>query len=226
MILKEVPMCERPREKVKERGVESLTNVELLAILLRTGSKELNVLELAQRILYVIEDITELNDLTIEELMKEKGVGEAKAITIVAAVEIGKRLSQISTKNINFTSPQEVFSYFKPKVNHLKVENLYVVYLDIRGNLIKVKLLTTGTINQTFIDPLEVFKWAYKYSSTMMILVHNHPSGDPTPSMADLKITHELVKKAKLMNMEILDHIIIGITYYSMRQNQNKYKIF
>ena len=209
MILKEVPMCERPREKLLLEGSDKLTNIELLAILLRTGCKDENVLEVAKKVVYLLEDITELSDLTIQELTNIKGIGESKAITILACVELGRRINEYKQNRFNFANPSEIFEYFYPRVKDLKQEHLYVIYLDLKGKTIGIKNLTIGTI-----------------SSTNFILVHNHPSGDPTPSIADIKLTIELVKKSRIINFEVLDHVIIGDEYFSMRKNIKDIKVF
>lgn len=226
MILKEVPMCERPREKLLLEGSDKLTNIELLAILLRTGCKDENVLEVAKKVVYLLEDITELSDLTIQELTNIKGIGESKAITILASVELGRRINEYKQTRFNFANPSEIFEYFYPRVKDLKQEHLYVIYLDLKGKTIGIKNLTIGTISSTLIDANLIFKWAYKLSSTNFILVHNHPSGDSTPSIADIKLTIDLVKKSKIINFEVLDHVIIGDDYFSMRKNIKDVKVF
>lgn len=226
MILKEVPMCERPREKLLQEGSDKLSNIELIAILLRTGCKDENVLDVAKKVVYLLEDITDLSSLTIQELTNIKGIGESKAITILASVELGKRISEHKQNKLSFANPKEIFEYFYPRVKDLKQEHLYVIYLDLKGKVIAVKNLTIGTISSTLIDANLIFKWAYKLSSTNFILVHNHPSGDATPSIADIKLTIDLVKKSKIMNLEVLDHVVIGDDYFSMRKNIKDPKVF
>ena len=226
MILKEVPFCERPREKMLLEGSSKLSNVELLAILLRTGCKDENVLDVAKKVIYLLEDITDLSSLTIQELTNIKGIGKSKAITILASVELGKRISEHKQNKLTFANPSEIFDYFYPRVKDLKQEHLYVIYLDLKGKVIAVKNLTIGTISSTLIDANLIFKWAYKLSSTNFILVHNHPTGDSTPSVADIKLTMELVKKSKVINFEVIDHVIIGETYFSMRKNLKDIKVF
>ena len=162
MILKEVPICERPREKLLLEGSEKLSNIELLAILLRSGNKDEIVLEVAKKVIYLLEDITDLSSLTIQELTNIKGIGESKAITILACVELGKRMNEYKQNKFTFTNPKEIFEYFYPRVKDLKQEHLYVIYLDLKGKVISVKNLTIGTISSTLIDPNLIFKWAYK----------------------------------------------------------------
>lgn len=226
MILKEIPFYERPREKVLNEGIDRLSNVELIAILLRTGSKKQNVLRLSEQLLYKLSNITDFNQITVGELTAIEGIGEAKAITILAAVELGKRMSSISKSQIIIKNGYEAFKYLKNKVQNETEERLFGLYLTAKGGLISAVELTKGTINTTIIDPRLIFKWYYKLSASAVILVHNHPSGDPNPSIQDLKMTEEIVKKAKVLNINILDHVIIGENYYSMLENNKYFNIF
>lgn len=226
MIIKEIPVFERPREKVINQGVHYLSNTELLAILLRTGTKEENVLRLSEKLIYKLSNIKDLNDLTISELTSIKGIGTSKAVTILAAVELGRRIASLNSKDKVLSSSKQVYEYMKNYFLNTKEEHLYGLYLNGKGSLISSVELSKGTINSTLIDPDIIFKWYYKLSASAVILVHNHPSGDATPSVADLKKTDEVVKKAKLLDIRVLDHLIIGKTYYSMRENNNLFNIF
>lgn len=226
MILKEVPSCERPREKALCEGFDKLSNIELLALLIRSGTKDENAIDIAKKIVYCLEDISSLSTMSITELINFKGIGKSKAIEILAAVELGKRININKEKTLSFANPQSIFEYFKPRFNSVEQENLYVIYLDTRGKVTSIKHISAGTHTQTLIDSKSIFKWAYKLNSSSMILVHNHPSGDPTPSIADYKITSELVKQAKIVNFEIIDHVIIGNDYFSMKQHSKLYKVF
>lgn len=226
MIIKEIPIFERPREKVINLGVQYLSNLELIAILLRTGTKDANVLRLSEQLLYKLTNIKDLNDLTITELTEIKGIGPSKAVTILAAVELGKRIVSLNSKDQMLTSSRQVYNYMQNYFLNVKEEHLYGIYLNAKGGLISVIELSKGTLNSTLIDADTIFKWHYKLSSSAIILVHNHPSGDPTPSIPDLKKTEEVIKKAKLLNIHVLDHIIIGKTYYSMRENNKLFNIF
>lgn len=224
MILKELPIAERPRERAIERGVSSLSNVELLAIILRTGSKKYSVLETSHMILSKVSKIQDLNYLSYEELKELEGIGMTKAITILSAIELGKRINQINQEEVSFLEAFEVYNYLKNEVQFLKEEHLYVFYLNNKGKLIDKKLLGIGTLNQTLIDSKVIFKWAYKLSSTAFILVHNHPSGDESPSKPDLKITEIIKKQSNTLGLYFLDHIIIGKYYYSMAKETNIFK--
>lgn len=226
MILKEVPSAFQPREKLLREGTENLSNTELIAILIRCGTKNESVLEVANKVLYLLEDINDMRELTLEELTTIKGIGEVKALTLLAAVELGKRIAVKKEKKISFQGPKDIFDYFYPRLSNETQEILYCIYFDIKGKVIAIRELSLGATSQTMIDGKIIFKWAFKYSSSSIILVHNHPSGDPTPSLADLKITAEIVKQSKVIQIEVLDHIIIGESFYSMKLNNKYYKVF
>lgn len=223
---KEVPYDERPREKAMKYGIQSLSNTEILAIILRTGSKEKNVLEVSQKLLYQIDKISNLKDITINELTNIKGIGKTKAITILASIELGMRIIRNDNELKTYTTPRQVFEYLYPKVKLLNKECLYALYLNTRGGLIQEVLIMQGTVNSSLVDGKDIFKWALKLSATAIILVHNHPSGDPTPSIQDIKSTEKLVQMSKMMDVIILDHIIIGNDYYSMKEESKVFKVF
>ena len=157
---------------------------------------------------------------------KIKGIGKTKAITILASIELGLRVLETSKENTFYTSPEAVFEYFYPKLRLKNKECLYAMYLDVKGQLIKEQLITQGTINSSLMDGKDIFKWGVKLSASAIILVHNHPSGDPTPSLADLKATEKLIQMSKYVDMIILDHIIIGNDFYSMKRSSKLYKLF
>ena len=147
-------------------------------------------------------------------------------ITILSAIELGIRILNEQKDDTKFESSQKVYEYILPKVKNLKEEHLYGLYLNGKGSLIACKLLTKGNINSTIIDGKIVFKWAYKLSASAIILIHNHPSGDPTPSIQDLKYTETIVKQANLNGFILLDHIIIGNGFYSMKKDSKLFKMF
>ncbi len=225
-MLKEVPSYDRPREKAIKYGVKSLSMVELMAIVLRTGSKDENVIELAKKIIYSCDEFRLLNDLSLNELTKIKGIGPTKAITILAAIEMGIRIIASKNEIVFYHNPKEIFDYYYPKVKLLTKEHLYALFLNTKGVLIKEQLITQGTISSSLFDGKDILKWALKLSASAIILVHNHPSGDPTPSMADLKATTGFVNQAKIMEIMVLDHIIIGNDFYSMKANTKIFKVF
>lgn len=219
MILKEIPIYERPRERALDVGVENLSTTELLAIILRTGSKKYSVLETANLILSKSSKIQNLNFLSLEELVEIDGIGITKAITILSAIELGKRINQIEKNDISFFNPIEIYNYMKNELQSLTEERSYALYLNTKGKLIEKKLLTIGTINQTLIDSKIIFKWAYKLSASAFVLIHNHPSKDSTPSKQDLQITKEILKQSKTLGIFFIDHLIIGNDFYSMSQS-------
>ena len=225
-MLKEIPNYDRPREKAIKYGIHSLSNIELLAIILRTGSKSENVIEVAKNFLYSYKNLADINEATLEELTQIKGIGKIKAITLLASIELGLRVLDTKTEIIIYNNPKQVFDAYYPKLNLLKKEYLYAIFLNTKGVLIQDKLITQGTISMSLLDGKDIFKWALKLSSSAIILVHNHPSGDPSPSIADLKATSVFVQQAKLLEILVIDHIIIGNTYYSMKENSKIFKVF
>lgn len=216
-LIKDLPEEEKPREKLKKYGVKNLTDEELIAIILRCGTKNMSVKDLAIKIK---KEFKTLSDLSYVELSKIKGVGEVKAITLLAAIELGIRSTYKEDKNIKLNRPENIYEFFKNKLIHLKQENLMAIFLDNKNKLIAYKTIFIGTINMSVSHPREIFKEAMKNSSVYIILVHNHPSGDPTPSVADLKFTNQVYKTSKIIGIPLLDHIIIGNNkYYSFYDN-------
>ena len=216
-LIKDLPEEEKPREKLKKYGVKNLTDEELIAIILRCGTKNMSVKDLAIKIK---KEFKTLSDLSYIELSKIKGVGEVKAITLLAAIELGIRSTYKEDKNIKLNRPENIYEFFKNKLTHLKQENLMAIFLDNKNKLIAYKTIFIGTINMSVSHPREIFKEAMKNSSVYIILVHNHPSGDPTPSVADLKFTNQVYKTSKIIGIPLLDHIIIGNNkYYSFYDN-------
>ena len=212
-LIKDLTEEEKPREKLKKYGVKNLTDEELIAIILRCGTKNMSVKDLAIKIK---KEFKTLSDLSYIELSKIKGVGEVKAITLLAAIELGIRSTYKEDKNIKLNRPENIYDFFKNKLIHLKQENLMAIFLDNKNKLIAYKTIFIGTINMSVSHPREIFKEAMKNSSVYIILVHNHPSGDPTPSVADLKFTNQVYKTSKIIGIPLLDHIIIGNNkYYS-----------
>lgn len=226
MIIKEIPKNEQPREKLINYGVDAMSNAELLAIILGSGYKENSAIDVANQILYFINNINDLSEITIQELTSIKGVGNIKAMTIIAAVELGKRVFSMKKNQIKFKDANDIFDYFKPIVANFMEEHLYAIYLNAKGYAIEVKEISIGSRSSTLIDEKVIFKWAYKLSSSHFILVHNHPSGDPYPSLNDIKYTESLVKKAKVIDFELVDHVILGNYAFSMRRDLIGTKIF
>lgn len=221
-LIKEMPKEERPRERLITYGVKSLSNEELLAILLRTGRKELSVMELAKDVLYHLESLSDLKRMTVQELLQVNGIKEAKATTIIAAIELGKRLSELKTeKKTKITSALDVYHLLNHDVSHLMQEHFMCLYLNTKAEIIKKETIFIGTINQTLIHPREIYSHAIKISAAAMIFVHNHPTGDSSPSKADLSATELLMESSELMGIDLIDHIIIGNhEYYSIKDRK------
>ena len=173
-----------------------------------------------------INNISELQNLSINEITKIGGIGSAKALMLLAAIELGHRIVTDNSEKLTFPTSKSVYEYMKPKIAKLNEEQLYAIYLDVKGNHIETKMLTKGSVNSTIIDGKLIFKWAYKLSAAAIILVHNHPSGDPTPSIYDIKYTEVVLKQAKLTEFAIIDHIIIGDGYFSMKRECKNFKMF
>ena len=218
--LKEIPKIDRPRERLINFGAESLSNEELLSILLKTGTKDISVKELASTILNKIGEINKLSAMNYHVLSSIPGVGSAKACTLLAVVELSKRITRknASLNNVIIKSADIAFDYFRYIFKDQKQEYFYVIYLDNKKRVIENKLLFKGTLNQSIVHPREVFKSACILSASSIICVHNHPSGDAHPSGEDISMTNKLIELGKMMNVDIVDHIIIGRNqYYSFK---------
>lgn len=211
-MIKELPESERPREKLIEHGVKSLSSNELLSIIISTGSREYSALGLSSRLLFKMpEGVLSLKEASMEEIMQVKGIGEAKAAQILAAVELGSRVVLESTKEKKkIRSPLDVVDYFMADMRKLKKEHFKITMLDTKNHIIGVEEVSVGNLNSSIVHPREVFKAAIKRSSSSIILVHNHPSGDPSPSKEDINITKRLVDCGDILGIRVLDHIIIG----------------
>ncbi len=208
-LIKEMPLSERPRERLLQVGAKNMTDHELIAIVLRTGYKDVSVIDLAKKIQYEYGGIKKIMEMSIDELASIKGIGEAKAIILVAAIELGKRaLSNFSESKI-ITSPNDIFELLRHDMSYLKQEVLVAVYLDTKGHLIEKRDIFVGGLNQSFVHPREVFKYAAKCSAFQIVLAHNHPSGDPEPSFQDIEMTKRMVEAGNVMQIPILDHLII-----------------
>ena len=222
VLIKDIPLNERPRERLINKGVEYLSNEELLAILLKTGTKDYSVKVLANNILKQLDNINSLKDINLQSLIKIKGIGQVKSCEILAAIELGKRLNEKITciNQIKVYSSDSIYEYYKDKLNDKKQEHFYCVYLDTKNHIIKDKLLFIGTINESLIHPREIFKEAYLLSASSVICVHNHPSGNVNPSNNDIIMTKQLQEVGKILGIKVLDHIIIGKdVYFSFNDN-------
>ena len=220
--IKELPKEERPYEKLSLLGVKSLSNEELLAILLKNGYHNTSSKDLATILLTKSNGIIGLSNMGYNELCSIKGIGISKASIILVAFELSNRVETAKTniKKQKLNSSKMVFDYYSKKIGDKKQEYFYVVYLDSAKNIIDDRLLFIGTINYSVVHPREIFKEAYLLSSTAIICVHNHPSGNVFPSREDLKLTEEINNIGNLLGIKLVDHIIIGFKqYYSFLEN-------
>jgi len=219
-LLKDIPVEDRPRERLEKYGPNVLSNYELLAIILRTGYKEVSVLDLSKDVLLKIEKLHKLSEITIAELKGIKGIGKAKAIEIIAAIELGKRINTPLLNEIKLNSARATYLLVKEEMQNLSQEYFMCIYLNSKSEIIEKRILSIGTSNITIFHPRDILKWAIKLSASGIILVHNHPSGDPSPSNADIKVTKEIVNASKLVDIKIVDHIVIGKEkYYSFNES-------
>lgn len=221
--IKKMPISERPREKMVSYGCQSLSNSELLAIILSTGTKDRTAIDLANSVLNMSnEGLRALRDCTIEELSQIKGVGLAKASQIIAAVELGKRIA-LTTKvnNYKIKSPDDVSNLLMEEMRYLKKEVFNILLLNTKHDVIAIENISIGSLNASIVHPREVFNRAVKRSSSAIILAHNHPSGDPKPSGEDINITKRLIEAGTIIGINVLDHIIIGDgVYFSMKEQE------
>jgi DNA repair protein RadC len=213
-LIKDLPLSERPRERLLKYGVASLSIQELIAIVIRTGTKKASALDLAREVVSESDNLVGLLDKTVPELAGIKGMGLAKATTLLAAIELGRRIHDHHEERIKIGSPSDAFMFMKSQFSGLKQEVLYAIYLDLKTNLIAAKKIYIGSLNQSLIHPREVFKYAVKYSAYQLILVHNHPSGDPTPSEEDIAVTRKFLEIGQLMQIMLIDHVVIGDDSY------------
>ena len=212
--------ADRPRERLASLGAQALTNAELIAILLRVGVHGENAVEMGQRLLKCFGGLSGLHRAPLEELMNQHGVGEAKATQIKAAIELGRRLAVESPEErpvIN--SPDDAAELVRYEMSALEQEHLRVLLLDTRNRVLDIVEVYQGSVNTSQVRVGEVFKAAIRRNATAVVIVHNHPSGDPTPSPDDLAVTRACVQAGKLMDVEVLDHLVIGQgRYVSMKE--------
>ncbi len=218
--IKELPEEERPREKLLKYGEKSLSNAELLALIISTGNRRRTAVELSQDILNYFGGLKSLNNLSIEEITQINGIGLAKASQLKAIVELGKRLTRLGNEDKKVVkSPQDVASLLMPELRFLTQEVFKLVLLDVKNQVIAVPQISKGGLSSSIVHPREVFKEAIRRSSAAIVLVHNHPSGIPAPSQDDIKITGRLIETGEIVGIDVLDHIIIGDGIYkSMKE--------
>lgn len=210
LMMKELPETERPREKMLAKGVKALSDAELLAILLRTGTKNMPVNRLAEQLLAKYE-LSGLGSISPQELSKTSGIGLVKAVTVKAAIELGCRMSQKApSERPVIRNPRDAADLMMPELRYQTKEHFVALLLSTKNHVIARAMISVGSLNASIVHPRELFREAISYSAASIILVHNHPSGDPTPSQEDIALTKQLVEAGELLNISILDHVIIG----------------
>lgn len=209
--IKDLPEDIRPRERLLKEGAEALSDIEILAILLRTGSREATALDLASMIMSRFENLRRLLGATVEELGEIKGVGPAKACQIKAALELGRRTAQYSDQPRRvIKTPDDAAALVMEEMRHFDREHFRAILLNTKNQVIGTDKVSVGTLNSSVVHPRELFRNAIKRGAASVILLHNHPSGDPAPSREDKDITHGVMEAGKIIGIEVLDHIIIG----------------
>ncbi|MCR5692178.1 MAG: DNA repair protein RadC [Eubacterium sp.] len=216
--MNELPISEMPYEKCARRGARFLSDAELLAVILRTGSREKNSLELAQELLTCHPTYTGLHGLchmSYQELVKIKGIGKAKAVQILSLMELSKRLLQSARGDrVRLRDPADVAEFFMAEMRDLEKEHLYAAFLDASGNLLHWDVVFVGTIQYALANPREILRLALTYDAAHYVILHNHPSGDPTPSPNDIQVTKKLIEASTAVNIPLADHIVIGHNQY------------
>lgn len=218
--MKELPISERPYEKLKMYGAESLNNSELLAIIIKNGTKEYTALDLAKKVLNLNdnenkEDLSFMQDVSIAEFMQIKGIGEVKAIQLLAVCELVKRINKpLNKKDIKIKDAKDVAKLLMNELKYEKREVVKVILLNSKNIVLKIKNISYGGTNFAMIEPKEILTEAIKLQAPKIIMVHNHPSGDTTPSKADFNITDRVYEAAEILGIKLLDHVIIGENKY------------
>lgn len=224
MKIKDIPELDRPIERLITKGVDSLSNEELIAILLRTGSRCKSAKELAGELISIAGSLKDLSNISYEQLKSINGIGKSKACILLSIFELAKRINMSIDTIINMkaNNPELIFEYYKNLLKDKKQEHFYALYLDTRARVIKDKLLFIGTVNYSVVHPREVFKEAYLAGASSIILLHNHPAGSVMPSSNDIDTTKKLKEIGDLMGIKVIDHIIIGNDkYYSFYENKD-----
>jgi DNA repair protein RadC len=223
--IKELTPAERPRERLLSRGAEALKTSELLAILLRTGHSGASALQVGEQLLHAFGSLESLSRASVQELSKIKGIGPAKAIELRAAFALGARLSRSTAEMRSAETPQDIFQLLGEEMRLLDHESVRVILLNTKLKVLAIEEITRGTLNESLFHPREAFRPAIGRQAYGVVLVHNHPSGDPAPSVADRRITRQMQQAAELLQIRLLDHVIIGApgegraSYFSFKEN-------
>lgn len=217
-LIKELPEYERPRERFKKYGVKSLSNEELLSILMRTGTKEKSVKELSLDILRQV-NFNDLVNINYNSLKNIKGVGEVKAITILSAIELGRRAYSKENLSTQIKSADDAYYLIKDDLEYELQEKFMTIFLDNRHNVLNKQIMFIGTVNNSMVHLRDVFREAVKLNCTSIIIAHNHPGGSISPSYEDIYLTNQFIRIGRIMNINVIDHLIIGKNnYYSLKE--------
>ena len=210
---------EFPYERFESMGPQALTDAELIAIILRTGTVGEDALALAHKVLSLTsgtkQGILALNSIPLEELMQIKGIGKVKAIRLKCVAEICARMQMRHYDAVSFSNPSSIAAYYMERLRHLETEHVYLILTDTKNRFIKEILLSKGSVNMSILPVREIFIEALRYQAVNILLLHNHPSGDATPSMQDIDVTGQILEASRLLNIPLLDHIIIGDNRYT-----------
>lgn len=216
--VKELPLSERPYEKCEKSGAGTLSDAELLAVIIRTGSLNERSIDVAAGVLKFSSThpgLIGLNYMTMKELMSVKGIGRVKAVQLLCIAELAKRMAKVTNEEgLKFSNPETVANYYMQDMRHLSYEKVLLIMLDSKNKIIKDITISSGTVNSSLLSPREIFLLALKYESVNIIILHNHPSGDPTPSKEDINITRRMKEAGNLIGIKLMDHIIIGDNKY------------
>jgi len=211
MRLKDQPASERPRERLAAKGADALSDAELIGILLRTGLKGANAVEIGRQLLQKHGSLQALARASVEDLRKTKGIGRDKAVTLMAAFTLARRMArELGRESPLLDTPDAVANLMREEIRPCHVETFRVILLNTRRRLIEVVKISDGTLDTLLVHARDVFKPAINANAAALILVHNHPSGDPSPSEADIKVTRDLIRAGQLLKIEVLDHVVIG----------------
>ncbi len=221
--MKQLPVTEKPYEKCIRKGASSLSDAELLAVILKTGTKGKTSLMLARELLQthpVYEGLMGLHHLSMHQLLEVKGMGTVKTVQLMCLLELSKRLSRVTKADRDrLQSPEDVASYFMDEMRNLETEHLYAAFMDASGHLLHTQVVFKGTIKSSLISPRELLRLALQYDAAQYVILHNHPSGDPQPSQEDLDVTAMLCQSSNLIGIPLMDHLIIGDNQYiSLRE--------
>ncbi len=220
-IIRELPPEQRPRERMLKEGATSLSDIDLLAIMLRTGTAKSSAMELAAAILSRFKDLRVLSQATIEELSEIKGIGPVKAVQVKAALELGRRLAALPAEERTIIRcPEDVCSLLMEDLRNMDREYFLALLLNTKNQVLAKETISIGTLNASMVHPRELFKVAIRRSAAAVILVHNHPSGDPTPSREDIALTKRLQEAGEIIGIDVLDHIVIGDNRFTSLKSQ------